>query len=198
MTEREAMLRAVCAAPHDDVPRLVFADRLDERGEPDRAAFIRAQVEADRLPEGSCFRGGYEAAAQKYLRRHTTAWRAELPAVRGWEWGGFHRGFVDELAITPDAEPVRHVERIFAAAPVTRLQISGEQSVATFVSFLRHVRELVLFGAPLPDYAVRDLCSPDAGLAFDSLLVLVTSTRLTPAGVRLLRDRFGQTVRFVE
>ena len=34
MTEREALLRAVCENPDDDTPRLVFADWLDENGEP--------------------------------------------------------------------------------------------------------------------------------------------------------------------
>jgi uncharacterized protein (TIGR02996 family) len=44
MPEREAFLAAIAAAPADDLPRLVFADWLDENGDPERAAFIRAQV----------------------------------------------------------------------------------------------------------------------------------------------------------
>jgi uncharacterized protein (TIGR02996 family) len=45
MTERDALYRAIITAPDDDTPRLVFADYLDENGEPDRASFIRVQVE---------------------------------------------------------------------------------------------------------------------------------------------------------
>lgn len=41
MTDREALLAAVRESPDDDLPRLVFADWLDDRGESDRAAFIR-------------------------------------------------------------------------------------------------------------------------------------------------------------
>lgn len=33
--EREAFLNAICDAPADDLPRLVFADWLDARGESD-------------------------------------------------------------------------------------------------------------------------------------------------------------------
>jgi uncharacterized protein (TIGR02996 family) len=38
-------LRAIAAAPEDDVHRLVYADWLDEHGEPERAELIRLQCE---------------------------------------------------------------------------------------------------------------------------------------------------------
>jgi uncharacterized protein (TIGR02996 family) len=52
VTDDEAFIRAVVAAPGDDAPRLVYADWLDERGDP-RGAYLRAEVacpgDADRL-----------------------------------------------------------------------------------------------------------------------------------------------------
>ena len=39
--EREAFHAAIWASPDDDLPRLVYADWLDERGEADQAAFLR-------------------------------------------------------------------------------------------------------------------------------------------------------------
>ncbi len=44
LDEREALIRAIYADPADDLPRLVFADWLDERGEADRAEFIRLSI----------------------------------------------------------------------------------------------------------------------------------------------------------
>jgi uncharacterized protein (TIGR02996 family) len=47
MSEEQALLRAICEDPDDDTVRLVYADWLEERGEPDevaRAEFIRVQV----------------------------------------------------------------------------------------------------------------------------------------------------------
>lgn len=41
MTTHDALLAAVRAAPDDDLPRLVMADWLEERGEGERAEFIR-------------------------------------------------------------------------------------------------------------------------------------------------------------
>jgi uncharacterized protein (TIGR02996 family) len=46
---RDAFLEAIRADPGDDAPRLVFADWLEENGEPDFAEFIRVEIERDRL-----------------------------------------------------------------------------------------------------------------------------------------------------
>jgi uncharacterized protein (TIGR02996 family) len=44
-----AFLAAIVENPDDDTARLVAADFLEENGEPDRAAFVRVQVELARL-----------------------------------------------------------------------------------------------------------------------------------------------------
>ena len=44
-----AFIAAIVADPDDDTARLVAADFLEENGDPDRAAFIRIQVELARL-----------------------------------------------------------------------------------------------------------------------------------------------------
>lgn len=50
--EYRAMLAACRATPADDLPRLVLADWLDERGEGERAEWLRQEVEAARSPDG--------------------------------------------------------------------------------------------------------------------------------------------------
>src|SRR5262249_51837097 len=45
MTTEDDLLRALCEAPDDDAPRLVYADWLEEHGRLMRAELIRAQVE---------------------------------------------------------------------------------------------------------------------------------------------------------
>jgi len=49
MTEASAFLKAILATPDDDLPRLVYADWLDEHSHPERAEFIRVQCELSRL-----------------------------------------------------------------------------------------------------------------------------------------------------
>jgi uncharacterized protein (TIGR02996 family) len=46
MNREQAFLAAICEAPHDPLPRLAYADWLEERGGPgdaDRAAFWRSE-----------------------------------------------------------------------------------------------------------------------------------------------------------
>jgi uncharacterized protein (TIGR02996 family) len=43
VTHHDAFLQAILESPDYDTPRPVYADYLDEHGEPDRAEFIRVQ-----------------------------------------------------------------------------------------------------------------------------------------------------------
>ena len=49
--EEEAFLAAVEAAPHDDAPRLSYADWLDDQGEDNKASYIRSVVSLLHPPE---------------------------------------------------------------------------------------------------------------------------------------------------
>lgn len=48
---KNALLEAIIANPADDLPRLIYCDWLEERGEAERAEFIRIQCELARLKE---------------------------------------------------------------------------------------------------------------------------------------------------
>ena len=50
MSDEAALLKAIVAHADEDTPRLAFADWLDEHGDPDRAAFIRAQCRLADMP----------------------------------------------------------------------------------------------------------------------------------------------------
>jgi len=49
MTEQVGLLAAILDDPAADAPRLIFADWLEEHGQPERAEFIRVQCEIARL-----------------------------------------------------------------------------------------------------------------------------------------------------
>src|SRR5947199_5771038 len=70
----DPFLRAILDAPDDELPRLIYADWLDERGDPDRAEFIRLQVELARLP------------VRDPLRKPLTEREAELMNAHGPDW----------------------------------------------------------------------------------------------------------------
>ena len=55
MIEHQPFLAAIAASPDDDLPRLVYADYLEESGVPGRVArahFIRKQIEMMRYGRG--------------------------------------------------------------------------------------------------------------------------------------------------
>jgi uncharacterized protein (TIGR02996 family) len=49
VTHHDAFLQAILENPDDDTPRLIYADFLDEHGDPDRDEFIRVQSLLARL-----------------------------------------------------------------------------------------------------------------------------------------------------
>jgi uncharacterized protein (TIGR02996 family) len=121
MNAADALLAAVHADPHDDGPRLVYADWLDEHGDPERAEFIRVQCELARASEDDPRRPTLEGRERLLLSRHGKAWKGNDPHVRG---GTFQRGFLvprrwslsasDFLRLKPEA---------FDAAPLWEVRL---------------------------------------------------------------------------
>ena len=73
-----ALMKAIYAAPDDDMPRLVYADWLDEQGNAEQqahAAFIRLQCERYRENPNS----GISLREQRLLEEWERTWRHKLP-----------------------------------------------------------------------------------------------------------------------
>ena len=144
----EPFLAAVCAAPADDTARLVYADWLEENGDPSRAEFIRVQVELARQAAG----GGVEPALAdrngEILAGYGEAWRAELPELSNVQWLGFWRGFVAGADVADGRWAVGQRRVLFAAAPLQRLVLSeaGFDTLRRVMEMheLRHVDALAL------------------------------------------------------
>ena len=128
-TEQKQLYRAVLNHPDEDTPRLMYADWLDENGDPARAEFIRLQC---RLTERQ------SAAPVPHIdpdqQRATVLgdqmkarWLAELPPIHGVHWVGFRRGF-PAVHVTSPTTLVRAAKRVWAAAPVEAVTIDGLQA----------------------------------------------------------------------
>lgn len=117
MADHASFLKAILADPDDDSLRLIFADWLEEHGDP-LGEFIRTQyalLESDLDP----------ATSWKLLQRER-----ELKSEHGVAWAGpiaalamsydFRKGFVEEIGI--DAKHfVEQAASLFDAAPIRRL-----------------------------------------------------------------------------
>lgn len=76
-------VRSILLAPQDAALRLVYADWLEERGDP-RAAYLRAQAACDALPADSPDRPVAEARIGEIEPRMRLAWLAKVDAPRAW------------------------------------------------------------------------------------------------------------------
>jgi uncharacterized protein (TIGR02996 family) len=115
MNQEEAFLQSICEDPDDDAVRLIYADWLEEHGKPERAEFIRVQIELARLPRWHP-RWQQCLAHQRHLLAGDASGLPPLPEQVGW--GQFGRGFVEGVWTTSVKEFLRYAETIFAAAPV--------------------------------------------------------------------------------
>jgi len=153
MTDRESFIRAICADPADRTLRLVYADWLEERGDP-RGEFIRVQI---RLSAGcpTCDGSGRSVMSPCPCSLLRTRERAlfcghlsEWARVPGWERvalgecptftvydscpqsnsprGAFHCGFVEAILCTR-AEWRAHGEAITACHPIIELWFTDRQ-----------------------------------------------------------------------
>jgi uncharacterized protein (TIGR02996 family) len=135
------LLEAVLAAPGEDEPRLVYADRLLEAGDP-RGELILTQCELERLDAWDERRAGLEARASALLEIHGEAWADG----RAWK-PVFRRGFVDEIECSAssfvegasvfDAHPVRLVRVVKPVSDPAARRIAAAPHLA-------RVRELAL------------------------------------------------------
>ncbi len=132
--KQKDLVKAAAVAPHDDLPRLVYADLLEETGEPvhvARSYFIRAQCELESLEPTQCDR----IAELKQLAKNLQAefgqqWEDEFEQIVPDEglnhlMPSFRRGFIDNLACTPRSWE-RFGQETCEAWPVTSITIEGD------------------------------------------------------------------------
>jgi uncharacterized protein (TIGR02996 family) len=137
----QALLAAVCDHPDDDAVRLVYADWCEEHGQPERAEFIRLQIDLARLPERDprrllepdSPRAALEQRINHLLHAHDKHWVRELPTLPGIAWGArafryptireYRRGFIEGVAAKHTTAFRDQVEQVRARIPLRRLSI---------------------------------------------------------------------------
>src|SRR5262249_18628110 len=137
----KGFLSEIRASPEDDGVRLIYADWLQENGQPQRAEFIRVQVELARLADGDPRREALADRQERVLPAPRDPWRRPFfdSGAREVE---LSRGLVEEVVLESDAG----VEDILRAGPVRRLgfrSIDGKRlAEITRLPQFAQVREL--------------------------------------------------------
>jgi uncharacterized protein (TIGR02996 family) len=166
MSMHDAFLHDILAHPDDDAPRLIYADWLDEHGDP-RGEFIRVQCALAQLSDEDPHRWPLQQREQELLREHEAKW---LPKDGGSACV-FRRGFVEECTLIPqdflsaaerlfEQTPLQHVclrERTYSALSARVFEGFGLQHVAQSPHLAR-LRGLSLsFEFPLSSQELRTL-----------------------------------------
>jgi uncharacterized protein (TIGR02996 family) len=222
MSADRRFLDAIAEAPDDDLPRLAYSDWLEDRGDADRAEFIRLQVELARRPVDSPTRREQAFRARELLDRHETEWIAPIrPFVHEWR---FRRGFVDMIGLTA-ANLEAQGTMLFQSSPLRRLWITetnGNLDCLESIPRRNQLTGLDFCGNLLPTAALPRLASFDhfgglrsLGLLFNQIdddgarlmcehpffqnltLLRCGANPFTTAGRELLQQHFGERVSFV-
>jgi uncharacterized protein (TIGR02996 family) len=98
MTHDEAFLQAIIESHDDDAPRLIYADWLEDHGQPERADFIRAQVALATMPRNDPRRQALKISERRLQERHEWHWAQPFSGfAEDWK---FRRGFVEGVTIS--------------------------------------------------------------------------------------------------
>jgi uncharacterized protein (TIGR02996 family) len=133
-TEEEGLLQSILAAPDDDGVRLVYADWLDEHGQPERAEFIRAQVALESEPELSPRWRELYARSEKLLKGRVTKWCPPLENLGAQP--AYRRGFVESV-VTSTRLFVRRAADLFAKVPLRWLRLGSTAEGVSLADALR-------------------------------------------------------------
>ena len=102
----------------------MYADALEESGDPRRAAFVRAQVELSRLPEYDTL--WVRARGHGYGRTFDPEWVAELELPGGLVWPLFpyRRGLFGAVRARDGADFAAGADALFTRFPIEALELS--------------------------------------------------------------------------
>ncbi|MCS6864717.1 MAG: TIGR02996 domain-containing protein [Gemmataceae bacterium] len=134
MSEGQVLFQAILQEPDADLPRLMFADWLEEHGgnaERLRAEFIRVQVELAHTPAATTRYWELLAQEQRLLSAYGEQWLAPLrgpgePLQRGFTQGQFRRGFV-EVVWMPCGWFLQWAKVLLERTPLRELRITRTQ-----------------------------------------------------------------------
>jgi uncharacterized protein (TIGR02996 family) len=124
MNDRDALLNAIAEHPEEDVPRLMYADWLEENGEPERADFVRNQVELGRVGIDDPARRALVVKNVRYLNEFVPHWKDQLPQLPGVAWGDFNRGLIEEVQVDTNENAAFAATEIFAVPGVHVLRLN--------------------------------------------------------------------------
>jgi uncharacterized protein (TIGR02996 family) len=139
----DAFLQTILDHPDDDIPRLVFADWLEEHGNP-RGAFIRLQCERAKLTQYDPAWKTVLAQEAALLKQFEAEW--SKPVLRYVDEAHYRRGFIEHVRVSA-MMLLKNGDRLLRIAPVTSIRLESVKNHLPRIaecSWLARVTELDL------------------------------------------------------
>ena len=132
MTHDEGFLQAILEAPEDDTPRLIYADWLEDQGDP-RGEFIRLQAQLARMSEDDPRRPALEERERRLFAEQAPRW-AGSPRDQAAAFA-FCRRFMHGDRVS--ARAYRDHPAVFRAAPLRafHLDLTGFEAPAEVIEY---------------------------------------------------------------
>ena len=128
--------RAIAEDPDNDFPRLVYADWLQEMGDP-KAEFVRLQCRIAELPADDPERMKLQAQENACMQANQSRWFLPLYRASDELRGTFHRGVIEEVSVKP-SQFLQLADRIFQYVPtIRRLKLFNERDKMSVPAFDR-------------------------------------------------------------
>jgi len=160
MTHHEGFMHAIIERPDDETPRLVYADWLDENGQPERAEFIRIQCELAKMMPDDRLYTGLQLRQRKLFAEHSPYWLGKLRGPFGLK--DFQRGFLARVRLHAQSF-VAHANTLFRLGPIRDVSLTGVGMHVILIAsspYLQRLERLDLKGGKtgLRDWGVGCLC----------------------------------------
>jgi uncharacterized protein (TIGR02996 family) len=126
LTIDDSFRQDIIEHPYDDAPRLIYADWLEENGQPERAELIRIQIELARWNLSNTRRAELKEIESSLLRLHWNRWTEDIyPDITE---ACFHRGFIERANFSIDWF-LKNAELLFRREPLRYLALREEYEV---------------------------------------------------------------------
>ena len=158
MNEEDKFIQRILEAPEDDALRLVYADWLEDCGDP-CAEFVRVQCALSGLASDAPGRQALQTREKELFAAHARAWCA--PLGLNVEQCVFRRGFVEDVEIEADRF-LERPEALFDVAPIRRihfLHATGRLRDLAGCSWLGRLATLDLSGNAVRDEEIATLAA---------------------------------------
>lgn len=155
MSLEQAFTADVAERPDDDAPCLIYADWLQDNGDPDRAEFIRTQCElaGKRVVGGRGRRAELQRRVDVLFQEHGGRWARAFGDWCPDHLSGWSRGLPDHVRLGPTlTAAAQRLPALVAAAPIQgafldlRSMSAGEGAALAACPALARLRRLTLWG----------------------------------------------------